>query len=58
MKKLKIILLVPISLCGGSLGVQNERLKETALLNGGDSHEVIPANTLLEVVEKAREEDG
>jgi len=54
MKKLKIILLVPISLCGGSLGVQNERLKETALLNRGDPHEVIPANTLFEVVEKGR----
>jgi len=50
--------LVLIFLCGGSLGVQNERLEETALLNGEDPHEVIPANTLLEVVEKAREEDG
>ena len=38
----------------GFLGVRNERLKETALLNRGDPHEVIPANTLLEVVEKAR----
>ena len=54
MKKLKIILLVLIFLCGGSLGVQNERLKETALLNRGDPHEVIPANTLFEVVEKGR----
>ncbi len=35
-----------------SLGVPNEKLKETALLNGRNLDEVIPANTMLKVVEK------
>jgi len=35
-----------------SLGVPNEKLKETALLNGGNLNEVITANTLIMVVEK------
>ena len=35
-----------------SLNVPNERLKEMALLNGGDLNQVIPANTLIKVVEK------
>jgi predicted Zn-dependent protease len=35
-----------------SLGVQNEKLKEIALLNGGNLNQVIPSNTLLKVVEK------
>jgi predicted Zn-dependent protease len=35
-----------------SLGVPNEKLKETALPNGRNLDEVIPANTMLKVVEK------
>jgi len=35
-----------------SLGVPNEKLKEIALLNGGNLNQVIPSNTLLKVVEK------
>jgi len=35
-----------------SLGVPNEKLKETALLNGRNLDEVIPANTMLKVVKK------
>jgi predicted Zn-dependent protease len=35
-----------------SLNVPNERLKEMALLNGRDLGEIIPANTLVKVVEK------
>jgi predicted Zn-dependent protease len=35
-----------------SLNVPNEKLKEMALLNGGDLREIIPANTLIKVVEK------
>lgn len=35
-----------------SLGVQNERLKEMAMLNRADLPQVIPAKTLLKVVEK------
>jgi len=35
-----------------SFGVPNEKLKETALLNGRNLNEVIPANTLIKVVEK------
>jgi hypothetical protein len=34
------------------LNVPNERLKEMALLNGRDLGEIIPANTLVKVVEK------
>ncbi len=37
-----------------SFGVPDEKLKEMALLNGGDAHQVIPANTLIKVVEKGR----
>lgn len=37
-----------------SFGVQNEKLKEIVLLNGGDPNQVIPANTLVKVVEKGR----
>ncbi|NWF94438.1 MAG: M48 family metalloprotease [Syntrophaceae bacterium] len=37
-----------------SFGVPNEKLKETALLNGRKLNEVIPANTLLKIVEKGR----
>jgi predicted Zn-dependent protease len=37
-----------------SFGVPNEKLKEMALLNGGDPNQVIPANTLIKVVEKGR----
>ena len=35
-----------------SLGVLNEKLKEMVLLNGGNLNQVIPANTLIKVVEK------
>ena len=35
-----------------SLSVPNEKLKEMALLNGGDLSQIIPANTLIKVVEK------
>jgi predicted Zn-dependent protease len=35
-----------------SFGVQNEKLKEMALLNGRNLNQVIPANTLIKVVEK------
>jgi hypothetical protein len=34
------------------LGVLDEKLKEIALLNGGNFDQTIPANTLLKVVEK------
>ena len=37
-----------------SFSVSNEKLKEMALLNGGDLNQVIPANTLIKVVEKGR----
>jgi predicted Zn-dependent protease len=37
-----------------SFGVPNEKLKEMALLNGGDPNQMIPANTLIKVVEKGR----
>ena len=37
-----------------SYGVQNEKLKEMALLNGGNLDQVIPANSLIKVVEKGR----
>lgn len=37
-----------------SFGIPNEKLKEMALLNGGDPNQVIPANTLIKVVEKGR----
>jgi len=35
-----------------SYGISNEKLKEVALLNGGNLHQLIPANTLIKVVEK------
>ncbi len=35
-----------------SLSVSNDKLKETALLNGGNLNQVIPVNTLIKVVEK------
>ena len=35
-----------------SLNVPNEKLKEVALLNGGNLNQIIPANTLIKVVEK------
>jgi predicted Zn-dependent protease len=35
-----------------SFGVPKERLKEMALLNGGELNQVIPAKTLIKVVEK------
>jgi predicted Zn-dependent protease len=35
-----------------SLNVPNEKLKEMALLNGGDLSQIIPTNTLIKVVEK------
>jgi predicted Zn-dependent protease len=35
-----------------SLGVPNEKMKEMVLLNGGNLNQVIPANTLIKVVEK------
>ena len=35
-----------------SLSVPNEKLKEMALLNGGNLNQIIPANTLIKVVEK------
>jgi predicted Zn-dependent protease len=35
-------------------GVPNEKMKEMALLNGGDLNQIIPANTLLKVIEKGR----
>jgi predicted Zn-dependent protease len=37
-----------------SLGVPNEKLKEMALLNGENLTQVVPAITLLKVVEKGR----
>lgn len=37
-----------------SFGVPEEKLKEMALLNGREVSEVIPANTLIKVVEKGR----
>jgi predicted Zn-dependent protease len=37
-----------------SYGVQNEKMKEMALLNGGNLNQVIPANSLIKVVEKGR----
>jgi predicted Zn-dependent protease len=37
-----------------SFGVQNEKLKEMALLNGRSLNQVIPANSLIKVVEKGR----
>ncbi len=37
-----------------SFGVPNEKLKETALLNGKDLNESIPASTMLKVVERGR----
>jgi predicted Zn-dependent protease len=37
-----------------SFGVQNEKLQEIALLNGGYLNQMIPANTLIKVVEKGR----
>ena len=38
-----------------SFGVPEEKLKETALINGGDLEQMIPVNTLIKVVEKGRE---
>jgi hypothetical protein len=35
-----------------SLGVPNEKLKEIASINGENLNQMIPANTLLKVVEK------
>jgi predicted Zn-dependent protease len=35
-----------------SFGVPNEKLKEMVLLNGGNLNQVIPANTLIKVIEK------
>ena len=35
-----------------SLNVPNEKLEEMVLLNGGNLNQVIPANTLIKVVEK------
>jgi predicted Zn-dependent protease len=35
-----------------SLGVPGERLNEMAILNGGDLNKVVPADTLLKLVEK------
>jgi predicted Zn-dependent protease len=35
-----------------SLNVPNEKLKEVALLNGGNLNQIVPANTLIKVVEK------
>jgi predicted Zn-dependent protease len=37
-----------------SFGVPDEKLKEMVLLNGGDPNQVIPANTLIKMVEKGR----
>jgi predicted Zn-dependent protease len=37
-----------------SYGVQNEKLKEMGLLNGRNLNQVIPANSLIKVVEKGR----
>lgn len=37
-----------------SLGVPNEKLKELVLLNGGNPKRVIPADSLIKVVEKGR----
>ena len=37
-----------------SFGVPEEKLKEMALLNGREVNGVIPANTLIKVVEKGR----
>jgi hypothetical protein len=34
--------------------VPNEKFKEMVLLNGRDLNQVIPANTLIKVVEKGR----
>ncbi len=38
-----------------SFNVPNEKLKEMALLNGGELSQIIPANTLIKVVEKGNE---
>jgi predicted Zn-dependent protease len=35
-----------------SLNVSNEKLKQMVLLNGGNPNQIIPANTLIKVVEK------
>jgi predicted Zn-dependent protease len=35
-----------------SFGVSNEKLKEMVLLNGGNPNQILPANTLIKVVEK------
>ena len=35
-----------------SLGVSNEKLKEMIFLNGGNPNQILPANTLIKVVEK------
>ena len=35
-----------------SFGVSNEKLKEVVLLNGGNPNQILPANTLIKVVEK------
>ncbi len=37
-----------------SFGVPNEKLEEMVLLNGGNVNQVIPANTLIKVIEKGR----
>lgn len=37
-----------------SFGVPNEKMKEIALLNGSYLNQVIPANTIIKVVEKGR----
>jgi len=36
------------------LGIPNEKMKEMALLNGRNLNEMIPANTMLKVVERGR----
>lgn len=35
-----------------SFGVSNEKLKEMVLLNGGNPNQILPANSLIKVVEK------
>ena len=37
-----------------SFGLQNEKLKEMALLNGATHNQIIPTNTLIKVVEKGQ----
>jgi len=37
-----------------SLGVPENKIQETALLNGGVPEEPVPPNTLLKVVERGR----